>query len=201
VPNAPAPAPATSSRDSASSAPATGAAADPPGTPSSTTTQSSTTTESSTTASSGATPPSTTPPSSTPLTPTGSGSLTSPISRTASPSPTFFSPTNPSSFSLAGPIEVNQARQDPFSNLLLRGALHEQVVTLDVVGTPDYPVRYGVPGTVLFGTCKCSLRGQGLQLTVEDGSTVLDGGAGRVRLRGSYRVALTGSDALTLSRP
>lgn len=195
MPNAGAPVPATSSPDSASSAPATGANADPPGTPSSTTTQSSTT------ASSGTTPPSTTPPSSAPLTPTGSGSLTSPISRTASPSPTFFSPTNPSSFSLAGPIEVNQARQDPFSNLLLRGALHEQVVTLDVVGTPDYPVRYGVPGTVLFGTCKCSLRGQGLQLTVEDGSTVLDGGAGRVRLRGSYRVALTGSDALTLSRP
>lgn len=195
MPNAGAPVPATSSRDSASSAPATGANADPPGTPSGTIT------ESSTTASSGTTPPSTTPPSTTPLTPTGSGSLTSPISRTASPSPTFFSPTNPSSFSLAGPIEVNQARQDPFSNLLLRGALHEQVVTLDVVGTPDYPVRYGVPGTVLFGTCKCSLRGQGLQLTVEDGSTVLDGGAGRVRLRGSYRVALTGSDALTLSRP
>lgn len=195
MPNPGAPAPATSSPDSASSPTATGGAPDPPGTPSSTTTQSSTT------ASSGTTPPSTTPPSSPPLTPTGSGSLTSPIPRTASPSPTFFSPTNPSSFSLAGPIEVNQARQDPFSNLLLRGALHEQVVTLDVVGTPDYPVRYGVPGTVLFGTCKCSLRGQGLQLTVEDGSTVLDGGAGRVRLRGSYRVALTGSDALTLSRP
>lgn len=195
MPNPGAPVPATSSPDSASSATATGANADPPGT------QGSTTTQSSTTASSGTTPPSTTPPSSTPLNPTGSGSLTSPLSRTGSPSPTFFSPTNPSSFSLAGPIEVNQARQDPFSNLLLRGALHEQVVTLDVVGTPDYPVRYGVPGTVLFGTCKCSLRGQGLQLTVEDGSTVLDGGAGRVRLRGSYRVALTGSDALTLSRP
>lgn len=194
MPNPGAPVPATSSPDSASSATATGANADPPGTRSSTTASSGTLPPSST-------PPSSAPPSSTPLTPTGSGSLTSPISRTASPSPTFFSPTNPSSFSLAGPIEVNQARQDPFSNLLLRGALHEQVVTLDVVGTPDYPVRYGVPGTVLFGTCKCSLRGQGLQLTVEDGSTVLDGGAGRVRLRGSYRVALTGSDALTLSRP
>jgi len=116
-------------------------------------------------------------------------------------SPTYFSPTDPSNFSLSGPVEVNQARQDPFSNLLLRGALHEQVVRLDVVGNPDYPVRFGAPGTILFGTCRCSLRGQGLQVTVEDGSTVLDGGAGRVRLRGSFRVALTASDAVTLSRP
>ncbi len=102
---------------------------------------------------------------------------------------------------MRGPIAVEPALQDPFSNLLLRGALHERLVTLDVVGTPDYPVSPGVPGTLLFGTCRCTLRGQGMHLTVEDGAAISAAGGGAIRLQGTFRPVQTGVDAFTLRRP
>jgi len=102
---------------------------------------------------------------------------------------------------MSGPFQVEQALQDPFSNLIQRAVLHEQLITLDVVGTPDYPVQPGVAGTLLFGTCKCTLRGQGMHLTIEDGSAISDAGGGAVRIRGTFRPVQTEADAFTLQRP
>ena len=75
-----------------------------------------------------------------PTTSTGPPSTESTVPPSATGSATYFTPTDPSSFAMTGRIAVEQALQDPFSNLLQRGALHDQPVTLDVVGTPDYPV-------------------------------------------------------------
>jgi hypothetical protein len=119
---------------------------------------------------------------------------------TAAASPTYFSPTDGSGYSLSGRITVDAARQDPFSNLLMRGVLHDQPVTLDVVATPDQPVAPGVPGTVLLGTCRCDQRGAGLRVTVEDGAALVDGGNGDIVIRGSFRATMTARDAVTLSR-
>lgn len=98
---------------------------------------------------------------------------------------------------MSGPVVVEQARQDPFSNLLQRGALHAHPVVLDVTGRPD---EAWVPGTatLLFGTCRCPQRGSGLRLTVEDGSAIRDAGGGAVGIRGTFIVVVTASDAVTL---
>lgn len=101
---------------------------------------------------------------------------------------------------MTGRISVQEALQDPFSNLLQRGALHEQSVTLDVVGTPDFPLAPGAVVTLMFGTCRCAERGTGLRLTVEDGSAVIDAGHGDVRIRGTFRPVVTANDAITLKR-
>jgi hypothetical protein len=116
----------------------------------------------------------------------------------ATGSPTYFTPTDPSSFSMTGRIAVDQARQDPFSNLLKRGALHEQPVTLDVTGTPDYPVSAAPGSTILLGTCRCPDRGSGLRLTVEGAGVRVDGN-GDIEIRGRFRPVVTASDAITLS--
>jgi len=57
---------------------------------------------------------------------------------------TYFTPADPTSYALRGPVTVEQARQDPFSKLLQRGALHEHPVVLDVTSPPD---EAWVPGT------------------------------------------------------
>ena len=101
---------------------------------------------------------------------------------------------------MSGRIAVEQALQDPFSNLLQRGALHGQPVTLDVVGTPDHPVTPSPGVTILFGTCKCADRGSGLRLTVEDGAAVRVEANGDVGIRGTFRPVVTASDAITLKR-
>ena len=114
-------------------------------------------------------------------------------------SATYFTPTDPTSYALSGPVVVEQARQDPFSNLLQRGALHEHPVVLDVTGSPDEP---WVPGstTLLFGTCRCPDRGQGLRLTLDDASAVRALGDGVVGIRGTFTVAVTARDAMSLRR-
>ena len=99
---------------------------------------------------------------------------------------------------MTGRIAVEQALQDPFSNLLQRGALHAQPVTLDVVGTPDYPVTPAAGVTILFGTCRCADRGSGLRLTVEDAAAVRVEANGDVGIRGRFRPVVTASDAITL---
>jgi hypothetical protein len=99
---------------------------------------------------------------------------------------------------MTGRIAVEQARQDPFSNLLRRGALHDQPVTLDVVGTPDYPVTPAAGVVLLFGTCKCAARGSGLRLTVEDAGAVRVEANGDVAIRGTFHAVVTASDAITL---
>ena len=101
---------------------------------------------------------------------------------------------------MSGRIAVDQARQDPFSNLLRRGALHGQAVTLDVVGTPDYPVTTGTGTPILFGTCRCPDRGSGLRLTVDDATAVRVEAGGDVGIRGTFRPVVTASDAITLER-
>lgn len=116
----------------------------------------------------------------------------------ATGSATYFTPTDPSSFAMTGRIAVEQALQDPFSNLLQRGALHDQPVTLDVVGTPDYPVTPAAGVTILFGTCRCADRGSGLRLTVEDAAAVRVEANGDVGIRGRFRSVVTASDAITL---
>ena len=116
----------------------------------------------------------------------------------ATGSATYFTPTDPSSFAMTGRIAVEQALQDPFSNLLQRGALHDQTVTLDVVGTPDYPVTPAAGVTILFGTCRCADRGSGLRLTVEDAAAVRVEANGDVGIRGRFRPVVTASDAITL---
>lgn len=112
-------------------------------------------------------------------------------------SPSYFTP-DPSSYAMSGRIAVAPALQDPFSNLLRRGALHDQPVTLDVVGTPDYPVTPAPGVTILFGTCKCADRGSGLRLTVADATGVRVEPNGDVAIRGTFRPAVTASDAITL---
>ncbi len=92
---------------------------------------------------------------------------------------------------------VNQARQDPFANLLLRGALHQHPVVLDVTGVPDEPWTPGST-TLLFGTCRCPDRGSGLRLTVQDPAVVRDAGQGAVGIRGTFLPEMTASDAVTL---
>lgn len=116
----------------------------------------------------------------------------------ATGSPTYFTPTDTASFAMTGRIAVEQARQDPFSNLLKRGALHDQPVTLDVVGTPDSPVAPAAGVTILFGTCRCANRGSGLRLTVEDPTAVRVEANGDVGIRGTFRPVVTASDAITL---
>lgn len=98
---------------------------------------------------------------------------------------------------MSGPIAVDQALQDPFSNLLQRGALHQRSVTLDVTGVPDQPWSAGTT-TLLFGTCKCAQRGQGLHLTVTDPAAIHDAGGGAVRVAGTFQPVVTAADAITL---
>lgn len=126
------------------------------------------------------------------------GQSTVPPSSSDLASPTYFTPKDPANFAMSGRVAVEQARQDPFSNLLQRGALHDHPVTLDVVGTPDYPVTPGQSSTVLLGTCKCDQRGSGLRLTVP-GSAVTRAGDGDVIIRGTFTVTVTASDAMTLT--
>ncbi len=97
---------------------------------------------------------------------------------------------------MSGPVAVNEALQDPFSNLLQRGALHEHQVILDVTVVPDEPVSPGKP--ILLGTCKCADGTQGLRLTVEDGSKVTDAGGGRLRIAGTFDAVVTAADQITL---
>lgn len=93
---------------------------------------------------------------------------------------------------------MEQARQDPFSNLLLRGALHREPVTLDVIAAPDSPVTAGRPSEILLGTCRCATRGQGLRVSVSDGAAVRDAGGGKVAIVGRFTVTRTAQDAVTL---
>ena len=134
----------------------------------------------------------------TPPTSTGPPSTESTVPPSATGSATYFTPTDPSSFAMTGRIAVEQALQDPFSNLLQRGALHDQPVTLDVVGTPDDPVTPAAGVTILFGTCRCADRGSGLRLTVEDAAAVRVEANGDVGIRGRFRPVVTASDAITL---
>ena len=98
---------------------------------------------------------------------------------------------------MTGRIAVEQALQDPFSNLLQRGALHDQTVTLDVVGTPDDPVT-PPPGDDPLRYLP--LRRPRL------GAAAHGGGRGAVRveangdvgIRGRFRPVVTASDAITL---
>lgn len=98
---------------------------------------------------------------------------------------------------MSGPFTVDQALQDPFSNLLQRGALHNHPVTLAVTGVPDTPWTAGT-STLLFGTCKCPQRGQGLRLTVVDPAAIRDAGGGAVAITGTFQPVVTAADAVTL---
>ncbi|MEP6628883.1 MAG: hypothetical protein ABJA89_00370 [Lapillicoccus sp.] len=112
----------------------------------------------------------------------------------------YFSPTDPSSFTLTGRVVVSSALQDPFSNLLRRGALHDRPVTLDVVSTPDTPVTPAPGVTVLLSTCRCPTRGEGLRLTLSDADAVRVLPGGDIAITGTFRATVTASDAITLSR-
>lgn len=134
-------------------------------------------------------------PVTTPSAATPSG--TTPQPPTIDPDPTYFTPS--AGYSLSGPVTVEQALQDPFSNLLQRGALHHEPVSLDVVATPDVPVVAGRAGEILLGTCRCAQRGQGLHLTLTDGSGLTDAGGGRIAIKGVYTATQTAADAITLT--
>lgn len=112
----------------------------------------------------------------------------------------YFSPTDPTGFTLTGRVVVSAARQDPFSNLLQRGALHERPVTLDVVSTPDAPVTPAPGVTVLLATCRCPTRGEGLRLTLPDADALHVLPGGDIAITGTFRATVTAADAITLSR-
>ena len=144
------------------------------------------------------TAPPTTSTTSSPGAASGQPTTESTVPPTVTGSATYFTPTDPSSYTLTGRIAVEQARQDPFSNLLLRGALHRQPVTLDVVGTPDYPVTPSAGVTILLGTCRCDARGSGLRLTLPDASALRVEPNGDIAIRGTYQPVRTASDAVRL---
>ncbi len=130
-----------------------------------------------------------------PVGPSSRGTESS-IPPTPTGGPTYFTP-DPTSYALSGPVVVDAARQDPFSNLLQRGALHEHPVVLDVTATPDEAWVPGTP-TLLFGTCRCPQRGSGLRLTVEGASAIRDVAGGAVGILGTFLPVVTASDAVTL---